>query len=219
MNLCDAAEARAAIAQAAKIGIPFRVALPTYSYLAGFSADGKLLGLSAEGPEPSWPLGTILRPMRSDPDDIAKLVREWSSAHPEPMHGLIWYRLPVAGDAMNWRAITLHAVMSGRTQRNIHAVVDRGGPRLLDVYLRNDGEADETLQHSVTITWNGSELVAAEAIGGFERLDAPGRTVTFQPSNFPAGRWIAPGEQIQVGWLRLSADTEVQTHVSPLLPH
>ena len=40
MQLCDADEAKRAIADASAPGVSFRVALPTYSYLAGFSADG-----------------------------------------------------------------------------------------------------------------------------------------------------------------------------------
>lgn len=219
MNLCDADEARAAVAEAGKIGIPFRVALPTYSYLAGFSADGKLLGLSAEGPEPAWPGGTILRTMRSDPDSLADLVRQWSSSPPPAMTGLIWYRLPVSGETMNWRAVTLDAVMAGRPPKaDVAPVVSRPSPGLLDIYLRNTGDADGTLQCSVTVSWVGADLVAAEGIGGFEHLDAPAGGVTFRATDIPVGRWIAPGEQIQVGWLRLNADKEVRTNVSPLSP-
>jgi hypothetical protein len=219
MNLCDTDEAKSAVAEAGKIGVPFRVAVPTYSYLAGFSPDGKLLGLSAEGPEPAWPSGTILRVMRSDPDSLADLVRQWSSSPPPAMTGLIWYRLPISGERMNWRATTLDAVMAGRDPKaQMVPVVSHPKPGLLDVYLRNDGDADGTLQCSVTVAWDGADLVAAEGIGGFEHLDAPAGGVTFRASDIPVGRWIAPGEQIQVGWLRLRADKEVRTNVSPLSP-
>jgi len=219
MNLCDADEARTAVAVAGSFGVPFRVALPTYSYLAAFSPGGKLLGLSAEGVMPTWPVGTLLRAMRSDPQSLAGLVREWSSARPPFMSGIIWYRLPVLQDTMNWRAATLNAVAVGRTPKaKVDIVVVHSKFGLLDIYLRNDGEADGVLGCDGVVDWSGAGLVAAEGIGGFERLDGPAGSVTFHAVDVPVGRWIAPGEQIEIGWLRLSADTEVHSHVSSLSP-
>jgi len=224
MTLCDAAEARAAVERAARIGVPFRVALPTYSYLAGFSLQGNLLGLSAEGPPPAWPAGAVLRVMRSDPASLAELVRQWSVARPAALTGLIWYRLPIPGDTMNWSAPTLHAVMAGREPiADVRPLVVHTAPGLLDLFLQNAGDADGSLQRDVSAEWTGADLVAAGGINGFEsnefeKLDAPAAGVTFHASALPVGQRIAPGERIQVGWLRLSADKEVQTHVSPRTP-
>jgi hypothetical protein len=64
-------EAREWIDTAARFGRPFRVALPTYGYLAAFDPQGKLLGLSAEGPLLSWPEGIEVRTARSDPAVLA----------------------------------------------------------------------------------------------------------------------------------------------------
>ena len=219
MTLCDAGEARRAVADAARIGVPFRVALPTYTYLAAFSAEGKLLGLSAESAPPSFPPGTILRYLRPDADALADLVAQWSAAHPAQMTGLIWYRLPVSGDTMNWRPPTLRAVMAGRKPRaDVHALAIRTAPGLFDIYLENTGDADAMLEYRIVIDWDNAALVAADAIGGFERLDAPAASVIFHPSRSPASRWIAPSQRLQAGWLRLSLDTEVRTHVWPDSP-
>jgi hypothetical protein len=159
--------------------------------------------------------------MRSDPAAIAGLVREWLARPPKAMEGIIWYRLPISGDAMNWRPATLAAVMAGREPgANVIAEVRRTSPGLADVFLHNTGDADASLRCRVTARWpSGSQLVAAEGIDGFDRLDARGDGVTFQPGN-PAnpGRWIAPAEQIPIGWIRLSADREVQAHVTPIDP-
>ena len=35
--------------------------------------------------------------------------------------------------------------------------------------------------------------------------DAPGDGVTFRAADLPVGRTLAPGEEIQIGWLRLTA--------------
>ena len=48
--LCDPVAARRAVARAGEIGVPFRVALPTYTYIVAFNAAGKFIGLSAEAP-------------------------------------------------------------------------------------------------------------------------------------------------------------------------
>src|ERR1035441_535311 len=42
--LCDPASARRAVERAAQVGIPFRVALPTYGYLTAFDAGGRFVG-------------------------------------------------------------------------------------------------------------------------------------------------------------------------------
>ena len=44
-TLCDQRAASRAVEQAGRIGIPFRVALPTYGYLLAFDASGKFIGL------------------------------------------------------------------------------------------------------------------------------------------------------------------------------
>ncbi len=49
-SLCNPEDALRAIERAARLGAPFRVALPTYSYLVATDAGGAFIGLSAEGP-------------------------------------------------------------------------------------------------------------------------------------------------------------------------
>ena len=39
----------------------------------------------------------------ADPHAMADLVHHWQQSHPRSMTGLIWFRLPVASDRMNWR--------------------------------------------------------------------------------------------------------------------
>jgi hypothetical protein len=194
MTLCDPDEARAAVERAGKVGVPFRVALPTYGYMAGFSPAGKLLGLSAEGPAPQWPSGAILRVMRSDPAAIAGLVREWSAHRPGAMLGIIWYRMPVAGDAMNWPAATLAAVMAGREPRaNVIAEARPTSPGLIDLFLRNTGDGDGSLRCRVTITGaDEDQVLAADGIGGFGRLDPSAGGITFQPVDIAGADGQAP---------------------------
>src|SRR5260370_34547670 len=73
-TLCDPKTALAAVEKASSFGIPFRVALPTYGYLVAFAANGRFVGLSAEGPAKSWPADAKLREERSDPVAMGTLA-------------------------------------------------------------------------------------------------------------------------------------------------
>jgi len=112
--ICDPAAARRSVAKAGRLGIPFRAALPTYGYLVAFGPGGDFLGISAEGPRPSWPRGAVVREARADPAAMAGLVRALTAERPAMLAGLIWYRLPVDTDSLNWRWPTFAAVIRGR---------------------------------------------------------------------------------------------------------
>lgn len=116
-TLCDPRAARRAVERAGRIGVPFRVALPTYGYVLAFEPGGKFISLAAEGPRPNWPTNALLRTVESDALELAELVRGWTASRPEALRGVIWYRLPVATDKHNWSWPTLHAVMTGRAAK------------------------------------------------------------------------------------------------------
>lgn len=112
-TLCDPRAARRAVESAGRIGVPFRVALPTYGYLLAFESNGKFISLAAEGPRPNWPTNAQVRAIESDAPELAELVRGWTASRPQALRGVIWYRLPVATDKHNWDWPTLKAVMNG----------------------------------------------------------------------------------------------------------
>ena len=78
-----------------------------YGYLIAFDAQGKFIGLSAEGPAAAWPEDVRTREVRAEPAAMVELVREWTARRPEAMLGVIWYRLPVEGERLNWPWRTL----------------------------------------------------------------------------------------------------------------
>lgn len=113
ITLCDPRAARRAVESAGRIGVPFRVALPTYGYLLAFADTGKFISLSAEGPRPNWPTNALIRKVESDSAELAGLIRGWTASRPTVMRGVIWYRLPVASDKFNWSWPQLQRVMRG----------------------------------------------------------------------------------------------------------
>jgi hypothetical protein len=213
--LCDPATARHAVDRAAVIGVPFRVALPSYGYLVAFDVKGRFIGVSAEGPAKSWPATVRLREARADPLQIAELVREWSSDPPAAMKAILWYRLPVQGDTLNWRWPTFSAILQLRTPRkSVRAESHRVEPGLVEISLVNDGELDISSRLAVETRWRVARLVAGDGLHGFEMTEqavASARLETgARPYRLPAG------EQQVVGWLRLSEDREVQVEMEEL---
>ena len=205
--LCDPAAARQAVERAATFGVPFRVALPTYGYTVAFNRDGRFTGLSAEGPAKNWPEGVQLHEVRADPAAMAALVAAWTAARPPTLRGVIWYRLPAAGDRLNWRWPTLAAVMAGRTPRhNLRVEARHPSPGLVEVDLANAGDGDYAEAVEVAVRWQHARLVACDGLRGFEPNDTENGVVKFSRASCRLG----PGERQTVGWLRLDKEAAVR---------
>jgi hypothetical protein len=215
--LLDPRAAREWAAAAARFGRSFRVALPTYGYLAAWDARGRLLGLSAEGPALAWPPGATLREARSDPALVAGLVREWTRERPRELAGLLWYRLPVADDRRNWPWPALRAVMAGRSPRGEpRAVVREPEPGLAEVDLLNAGDGDAALPSPVRIRWGHETLLAADGLAGYRIAEAPGPDgLRLTLPDRPTPPRLRPGERRQIAWLRFAARTEIRVELPP----
>jgi hypothetical protein len=200
--LCEPSAAMRAIRLAARAGVPFRVALPTYGYEAAFDKSRRFLGVSADGSARIWPEGAVLRTVRADSTELANLVSNLKQQHPASLTGFIWYRLPVEGEKLNWPWPTLAAVMNGRPPvANLH-VESAASPKdasLILVTLTNSGEADAFQLPRTALEWSGARQIAADALSGFS-LDA--ETVGGARLSPPAGFRLQPSASIPIGWLR-----------------
>jgi len=212
LTLCDPAAARRAVARAGQLGIPFRVALPTYSYRVAFDAAGKFAGLSAEANHTSWPTGTQVRVMAADPLALFSLVQGWATNHPAALQSVIWYRLPVATDELNWRWPTLNALLTGHLpQEKIRAVARKTEPGLVEISVLNDGELDLSVPAAIVVIWTDARLVAGDGLRDFELMEPGRNTVRFQ-THQPQFRLPAGARRV-VGWLRFEREIEVQLEV------
>jgi len=218
MTLCDPAAARRAVEQAGRIGIPFRVALPTYGYRVAFDQRGKFVGLGAETMAGIDDSQIQTRELGADPIAMAGLVRTWTSDRPASLIGVIWYRLPVNDDTLNWRWDTLQMVIGGRDPvGKTVATVRETQPCLFDVELANCGDADTSVPKRVIFRWRNAELVAVDSLAGFDH-QAQSNSVIFEAPEHVAGQRLAPGDRLPIGWLRLSADKEVHADASTFKP-
>lgn len=211
-TLCDPTAARDAVEKAGVIGVPFRVALPTYGYVLAFDRTGKFFGLSAEGPRGNWPPDVQLREVRSDPLAIGALVRDWTTNRPAALRGVIWYRLPVTVDNLNWRWPTLAAILDARVPReSVRADARRVEPGLVDISLANHGDLDVTSRLAVEVRWTAARLVAGDGRRDFELVAPDASTARF--TTRPEFSRLPAGEARDVGWLRFNTNCEVQVEV------
>jgi len=210
-NLCDAQSARTWVRKAARIGLPFSVALPTYRCSAGYDASGKLLSVAMDSVQPAWPPSTRVLEFATNVDEMAMLVKEWQRARPPQLREIIWYRLPVATDLRNWRWVTLSAVMSGRKPLH-HLEVLQEGENPIDLSIVNTGEADEQLDSVVTATWNSAAMVAADALAGWT-VDVTNGRATFRRAGEHQMR-LSPGGKRQIGWLRCERPVSLQLELA-----
>jgi hypothetical protein len=209
MLLCDPEKARRWVEEAARVGAPFRVALPTY---------GNLIGISAEGPPRAWGPGTAARAVRADAPAMARLVRRWEHDRPARLQGVIWYRLPVEGDNLNWKWQTLAAIVAGDPLREeLRAEVEHPDPELLDIVLVNEGNVDLPARGEVEVEWEKGRLVAGDGLRGWRLETAGAGGIELRRDGSAELDVLAPGERWRIGWLRFDEQTEVTVHVSA--PH
>jgi hypothetical protein len=210
-TLCDTRLARQWVNKAARLRLPFSVALPTYRCAAGYGPDGKLISVAMDSVQPSWPPGTQVLEFGTDPDELATLVAEWQKSRPVELRELLWYRMPIATDARNWHWITLSAVMAGRRPKHNLTVVQEG-QNPIDLSILNDGEADEQFDLNVAAVWNGAELTASDALSGWSIRSENGRAI-FNPVAKQGVR-LPPGGNRKIGWLRFDRPTNLQVELS-----
>ena len=233
-RICDPDEARRWVAQAAKLGLPYEIALPTYRSVVGYSPEGRLLGVASDAVRPTWPPGTLIREYATDAEGMAALVAEWQQQRPAHCRGLMWYRLPVATDANNWRWPTLRAVMQGRAPRDswrlrVDGAATSAGatapsesgaqtqtpetaaPNPADFILVNDGETDGPPDCRIVVRWEGGARATCDALPGWETTVGTGQ-VTFVRATANQRR-LPPGEECAIGWLRLEPGAPLHVEI------
>lgn len=108
-HLFDPARARHWVGRMAQSGKPFRIALPNYGSRLARDEAGRVLGVESEVPV-ALPAGET-RELFVSPVSVAAFLRVLEKAPPRHFLGVVWFRLPVAGDVRVWSRATWHAVM------------------------------------------------------------------------------------------------------------
>lgn len=206
-TLCDPASARSAAEKASRANVPFRVALPTYGYYVAFDQNHSFIGLAADGPSIKWPAGTRIREVRTNPEEMARLVSFWTTNQPKNMRGVIWYRLPIESEILNWRFSTLGVVMACRVPQADLRVESRSSePELAEIFLRNAGSADFSGNARVTVRIPRGQVRSSDAVGGFDLEKTGGQSFLLRSAQL----FLRAGEEREIGWLRTERKVEVE---------
>lgn len=215
---CSPREVTEAVARAARVGVPFRVSLPTDGYRLVLDAEGRLVAAVADGPlleRRRPPAGGSERLLLTDAVALAHLVQEWTDRRPAALRGILWHRLPVAGERLNWPPSTLRAVVAGRVPRSklTWQLSGPGENGQRELTLRNTGEAVAVLPQALTVS-SPVDPLAVEPAAPYELVppDAkrPPHTMLFrrrENEDVESLRVrLPPGEGFLVSSLRLPED-------------
>ena len=212
---CDPVAARRWVSAASRVGVSFRVALPTYGRLGVFYNTRSFVGY-ANSSSRRLP-GTTLRPVQADPFALSKLVADLDERRPAHMLGFVWYRLPVPADTLNWTWTTLAVVMDGKTpERKMTVALTHRTPTRVDVELVNDGTVDLPSRVRIGLLWTRGTLESVEPVSGFGVTSRSTRGITLTSSSDGNYVRVAPGERLKAATLRFTRRTTVTGTAEPV---
>ncbi|MFP0197110.1 DUF3142 domain-containing protein [Pseudomonas sp. PHC1] len=184
---------------------PFYLALPAYGVALLADVDG------APVVESEVPLerGGQRRELLADPQQLGRLAKALREDRPAHLAGLIWFRLPLAGDRRAWSLNTLRAVARGDALSSQLGVVFTEQNGLQDIALRNVGNLDSAWPARITLKARGCE--GADALAGYA-LQQTADLLTF--TRLRDGRLPAGGQRA-IGWARCANIDQGGSHVDP----
>ncbi|MGY8641651.1 MAG: DUF3142 domain-containing protein [Verrucomicrobiales bacterium] len=193
--------ARAAVERAGQLGHPFEVALPTYSCFVIFEADSdRVLDVVSEDLPRRWPsnVGRV-KLGQTDPAAMTQLVREWKKSHPAAMCGLIWYRLPVATDVMNWPPPVWNKVVRGESPVQQSEFEIRREKLRSTIVFKNIGETTVPLPETIELQISGE---GEYQFDGGKLYVGEGDPLKFILKKGPVDHLPLPsGKAVEIGWI------------------
>lgn len=214
MVLCDPKASLKWVEKAGRIGVNFRVALPTYGYYVAFAVDGKFMGLVAEGQSRNWDSETLLVKVSSDPVEMAALVAAWTQQRPACMEGVIWYRLPVESDELNWTSVTLSTIIAGKIPVNLLRVeIDYPSKGLAEIMLVNDGHTDQRSDLPINVECPQKKIIACDGMRGYSIVNRTAAGFVLEHDSSKEFSTIRPGQRLKTGWIRLEHEMEIKAYV------
>ena len=171
---------------------PFYLALPAY----GVALLTQESGVPVVESEVPIDRGGKRRELLADPQQVAGLAADLRADPPKHLAGLIWFRLPLAGDRRAWSLTTLGAAARGDNLDSRLALQweEQGG--LYDIRLVNQGNLDSPWPQRLTLAVGACDGV--DALAGYTLQQTPG-LLTF--TRIQEGR-LAAGSQRAIGWAR-----------------
>lgn len=206
--LCDAVYAKRVAERCEGFGKDFWIALPTYRHAVRRGEDGRVQEVISEGGRLRG--GSAYEMMGADVVELSGLVRDWVVDRPGHLRGLIWYRLPVVGDRMNWTWDTFCKVRAGEVpvgELRVEAVGDDAG--FYALFLVNDSKMRLSWPDGLKVSWGGALAVGVEGSGEFLVGDLERQMGVDFVWRARDPRPISPGARVKVGWVRLDGEVDL----------
>lgn len=205
-GLFDAAQARQwAKAWSRMTTKPFYLALPAYGVALLPSSNGAPIVESEVRIEREGDRQELL----ADPKQLSELAAQLRHDPANHLAGLIWFRLPLAGDRRAWSLTTLRAVSRGDVLDSRLALHLTANDGLYDIAISNDGNLDKAWPERLTLAVHSCE--GADALAGYALQQTPD-LLTF--TRLRDGR-IAAGGQRAIGWARCAKIDQGASNVHP----
>ncbi len=174
---------------------PFRVALPAYGVRVTWRGDGNMLAVESE--EPLLAGGYSASEMVVSPEAVSAFLRELERDPPASLTGIVWFRLPGAGDVRAWSPETWRAVVLGKPLNpRVEAIVEKSTiPGMNNIVLINQGDVDGGLPQRIDLP---SSCTIADGINGYTLAQSEtGLSIERQQDG------LLPGHQRRlIGWMR-----------------
>jgi hypothetical protein len=186
---------------------PFRVALPAYGVRVTRREDGSMLAVESE--EPLLAGGYSSSELIVSPEVVSGLLRDLEHDPPATLAGIVWFRLPVAGDIRAWSPETWRAVVMGKPLHpRLEAIVEKSTiPGMNNIVLINNGDVDGGLPRTIDLP---ASCTIADGINGYTLAHSQsGLSIERQQDGF------LPGHQRRlIGWMRCTP-AQVAIHAQP----
>jgi len=171
----------------------FRIALPAYSLRVGLDASGAVRSVDAEGAQDVG--NAAAQERHSPPLKVAALLAQISRADLTHFRGVIWFRLPVAGDRRAWSRRTLATVIAGKPLTRGFQLRATGATDARDLLLFNTGNADAAPPSRISLP---TQCASADALQHYSIDVSTAKLVLRSHDN----AWLRSGESWRIAWAR-----------------
>jgi hypothetical protein len=193
MSVNDALQA---VEKASRIGVPFKVALPTYGSAVLCDPQGNWLDVISEDSARLPESGHLVEVM-SSPQDALAMLKQWKAQRPPNLVGVVWYRVPVEGDKRNWSWPQFLAVIQGKTPHpELEARLETQAEGFDNIVIYNLGEGDGSLPS--TILLKVQNVIAYDGAFGYNAKEVEHGLIFSAANKKP----LAAGGRASIGWVR-----------------
>ncbi|WP_430395837.1 DUF3142 domain-containing protein [Ferrovibrio sp.] len=177
------------------------IALPTYGSRVSLDASGNVVGIASERGHLVG--GSEVRELAVSPERAAAFRDALYKAPPRGLAGIVWFRLPLAGDQRAWSLRSFHAVLRGeplqativlRLRQKLEVGTDHA-----DMFLVNEGNADAPLPARLRLQ---RPCAALDAVNGYRLEQAAGGIVLRRTDD----GLLRAGMARPIGWLRCAVE-------------